>query len=61
MDEHVGMIRRRKPPTESASPLDTDLHARLSRLRSELAQSQREPNEKTSPNGRISEVARKLV
>ena len=41
MDEREDMRRRGKPQTEGASSVDAELHARLSRLRSELVQSRR--------------------
>ena len=61
MDEREDMRRRGKPQTEGASSVDAELHARLSRLRSELVQSRRAVADKALLVGRLDEVERKLA
>ena len=60
MDECGDMSRRGKALTEGASPDDTELYARLSRLRSELVQSRRALADRALVDGRLDEVERKL-
>ena len=60
MDERGDMRRRGKPQTEGASSVDAELHARLSRLRSELVQCRRTPADRALVDGRLDEVERKL-
>ena len=60
MDECGDMNRPGKTLTEGARPDDTELYARLSRLRSELAQSRRTLADSALHDGRIDEVEKKL-
>ena len=60
MDECGDMSRRGKTLTEGASPDDTELFARLSRLRSELTQSKRALADRALLDGRLDEVETKL-
>ena len=60
MDERGDMRRRGKPATERASRDDAELYARLSRLRSEVAQCRRTPADRALVDGRLDEVERKL-
>ena len=60
MDERGDMRRRGKPVTERASRDDAELYARLSRLRSEVAQCRRTPADRALVDGRLDEVERKL-
>ena len=53
------MRLQRKPPTR-ASPADAELQARLSRLRSELAQSRLAPRDGKSLDSRLDEIEKRL-
>ena len=54
------MRQRRKSPSEGVIPADAELQARLSRLRSELAESRRAPADGKSLDSRLDEVERRL-
>ena len=54
------MRDRRQSPSERVVPADVDLQARLSRLRSELAESRRAPADGKSLDSRLDEVERRL-
>ena len=62
MDERGDMRRRGKPVRRRGRVrVDAELHARLSRLRSELVQSRRAVADKALLVGRLDEVERKLA
>lgn len=54
------MRLRRKSPTTRVSPTDAEMQARLSRLRSELAQSRLAPADEKSLDSRLDEVEKRL-